>query len=86
MRIKMTDEEFSYVKLGELYVKNFKLTTVMTNEGCWRVRREVAMTNDIKEAIPIEKTEAQGIVKLLDKNAVLIEFGKLEGNSEKYDS
>lgn len=68
----MSEEEFVYVKLGDMYVKDFKLATVMANKGYWRVKREVAMTNDIKEAIPIEKTEAQGIMKLLDKSATLI--------------
>lgn len=69
-------EEFKYVKLGDLYVKEFKLATVMIDGGRWKVRREVTMTNEIKEAIPIEKVEAQGIMKLLDKSAVLIDFGE----------
>lgn len=68
----MTEEEFVYVKLGDLFVKDFKLATVMADKGYWKVKREVTMTNDVKEAIPIEKTEAQGIMKLLDKSAILI--------------
>lgn len=70
----MNSEEFKYVKLGDLYVKDFKLATVMADKGYWKVKREVSMTNDIKEAIPIEKTEAQGIMRLLDKSAVLIDL------------
>lgn len=81
----MNREEFTYIKLGELYVKDFKIATVMGKEGCWRVRREVTMINDIEAAIPIEKTEAQGIMQLLDKSAVLIAFGKLEGEDERRD-
>lgn len=70
----MNEEEFKYVKLGDLYVKEFKLATVMCDKGYWKVKREVSMTNDIKEAIPIEKAEAQGIMKLLDKCAVLVDL------------
>lgn len=70
----MNKEKFRYVKLGDLYVKDFKLATVMADKGYWRVRREVSMVNDIQEAIPIEKEEAQGIMKLLDKNAILVEL------------
>lgn len=70
----MDKENFKYVKLGDLYVKDFKLATVMAHEGLWTVRREITMTNDIKEAIPIEIVEAQGIIKLLDKSAILIDF------------
>ena len=66
-------EEYGYVKLGDLYVKDFKLATMKVDKGYWKVRREVSMTNDINEAIPIEKSEAQGIMKLLDKSAILIE-------------
>ena len=72
----MSKEEFRYVKLGDLYVKDFKLATVMADEGYWKVKREVSMTNDIKEAIPIEKDEAIGIMKLLDRSATLIEMGE----------
>ena len=71
----MNKEEFRYIKLGDLYVKDFKVSTVMADKGYWRVKREISMTNDIKEAIPIEISEAQGIMKLLDKNAVLTELG-----------
>lgn len=69
----MNKEEFRYVKLGDLYVKEFKMATVMVDEGYWKVRREISLTNDLKSAIPIEKTEAQGLMKLLGSNTILIE-------------
>lgn len=78
----MNKEEFKYVKLGDLYVKEFKLATVMCDKGYWKVKREVSMTNDIKEAIPIEKIEAEGIMKLLDKSAVLIDFKDSDNKDE----
>lgn len=70
----MSKEEFRYVKLGDLYVKDFKMATMMVDEGYWKVRREISLTNDLKLAIPIEKSEAQGIMKLLDSNAILVEM------------
>lgn len=70
----MSKEEFRYVKLGDLYVKDFKLATIMVDEGYWKVRREIFLTNDLNSAIPIEKSEAQGIMKLLDSNAILVEI------------
>lgn len=64
--------EFKKVKLGDMYVKDFKIVTVKDSDNFWRVRREVTLTNDEKDAIPIIKEEAQGIAKLLDKSAILV--------------
>lgn len=65
------EEEFYRVKLGDMYVKDFKINAVKDNENHWRVRREVTLINNEEEGIPILKEEAQGIMKLLDKSAVL---------------
>lgn len=67
----MDKEEFARVRLGELYVKDFKIATVKSEDNYWRVKREVTLTNSKEESIPILKEEAQGIMKLLDKCAVL---------------
>lgn len=68
----MNKEEFYKVKIGDMYVKDFKLVTIKDDDNCWRVRREVTLTNNEKDAIPIIKEEAQTIAKLLDKSAVLV--------------
>ena len=64
--------EFKKVKLGDMYVKDFKIVTVKDSDNFWRVRREVTLTNDEKDAIPIIKEEAQVIAKMLDKSAILV--------------
>ena len=64
--------EFKKVKLGEMYVKDFKIATVKDEDNFWRVRREVTLTNDEKDAIPIIKEEAQTIAKMLNKSAILV--------------
>lgn len=64
-------EEFARVKLGDMYVKDFKIITVKDSDNYWRVKREVSLINSKEDSIPILKEEAQGIMKLLDKNATL---------------
>ena len=64
--------EFKKVKLGDMYVKDFKIVTVKDSDNFWRVRREVTLTNNEKDAIPIIKEEAQVIAKLFDKSAILV--------------
>ena len=64
--------EFKRVKLGDMYVKDFKIATVKDGDNFWRVRREVTLTNDEKDARPIIKEEAQTIAKMLDKSAILV--------------
>ena len=54
-----------------MYVKDFKINVVKTKENCWTVKREVTLTNCKDEGIPIIKNEAQAIMGLLDKSAVL---------------
>ena len=65
------NEEFARVKLGDMYVKDFKIITVKDNDNYWRVKREISLINSKEDGIPILKEEAQGIMKLLDKSAVL---------------
>ncbi len=65
------DGDYYKVKLGAMYVKDFKIATVKDSDNFWRVKREVTLTNEKNDAIPIIKEEAQGIMKLLDKSAVL---------------
>lgn len=65
------EEEFYRVKLGDMYVKDFKMNVIKDGENHWRVRREVTLINSEEEGIPILKEEAQGIMKLLDKSAIL---------------
>lgn len=72
-------EEYRYIRVGDMYVKDFKVATVKTDVGYWRVRKEISLINDKSEAIPIEKEEAQGLMKLLDRTAVLVDLG---GNDE----
>lgn len=67
----MNKEEFARVKLGDMYVKDFKITTVKDSDNFWRVKREISLINNKEDGIPILKEEAQGIMKLLDKSAVL---------------
>lgn len=68
----MNDGQFVYIKIGDLYVKEFKLTTNMVDQGYWKVRKEVFLTNDIREVIPIDSNDARELMTFLDKNAVLI--------------
>lgn len=72
-------EEYRYIRVGDMYVKDFKVATIKTDVGYWRVRKEISLINDKSEAIPIEKEEAQGLMKLLDRTAVLVDLG---GNDE----
>lgn len=65
------NEEFARVKLGDMYVTDFKIMTVKDNNNYWRVKREISLINSKEDSIPILKEEAQGIMKLLDKSAVL---------------
>ena len=65
------NEEYSRVKLGDMYVKGFKIDTVKDGENRWSVKREVTLINNKEDGIPIIKEEAQGIMKLLDKRAIL---------------
>jgi hypothetical protein len=65
------NEEFARVKLGDMYVKDFKIITVKDNNNYWRVKREISLINSKEDGIPILKEESQGIMKLLDKSAVL---------------
>lgn len=67
----MSKEEYVRVKLGDMYVKDFKINTVKDGENRWSVRREVSLINNEEDGIPIIKEEAQVIMKLLDKSAVL---------------
>lgn len=68
------NEEFARVKLGDMYVKDFKIITVKDNDNYWRVKREISLINSKDDGIPILKEEAQGIMKLLDKSAILEEL------------
>lgn len=67
-------EEFYRIKLGEMYVKDFKIIVVKDDTNHWRVKREVTLINNEEEGIPILKEEAQGIMTLLDKSATLSRF------------
>ena len=64
-------EEFSKVRIGDLYVKSFNISAVKGVDECWRVKREITLINNKDEGIPILKEEAQGILKLLDRSGVL---------------
>lgn len=68
-------EEYARVKLGDMYVKDFKINTVKDGENRWSVKREVTLINNKEDGIPIIKEEAQGIMKLLDKSAILETLG-----------
>lgn len=65
------NEEFVRIKIGDMYVKDFKINTFKDGGNNWRVRREVTLINNVNEGIPIIKEEAQGIMKLLDKSVIL---------------
>ena len=69
------NEEFARVKLGDMYVKDFKIATVKDGDNFWRVKREISLINSKEDGIPILKEEAQGIMKLLDKSAILEVLG-----------
>lgn len=70
----MDKEEFYRVKIGDMYVKDFKINTVKDGDNYWRVKREVTLINNKEDGIPILKEEAQGLMGLLDKSAVLDPF------------
>lgn len=65
------NEEFVRIKIGDMYVKDFKINTFKDVGNNWRVRREITLINNVNEGIPIIKEEAQGIMKLLDKSVIL---------------
>ena len=65
------EEEYYRVKLGDMYVKDFKMNAVNDSKNHWKVKRELTLTNSEEEGIPILKEDAQGLMKLLDKSAVL---------------
>jgi len=65
------DEEFVRIKIGDMYVKDFKINTFKDVGNNWRVRREVTLINNVNEGIPIIKEEAQAIMKLLDRGVIL---------------
>ena len=69
--------DFVKIKLGDMYVKDFKLATIKDGDNFWRVRREITLVNCKEEAIPIIKEEAQGIAALLDKSATLMRLDVL---------
>lgn len=71
----MNEEEFVRVKLGDMYVKDFKINAVKDGDNYWRVKREVTLINNREDGIPIIKEEAQGIMKLLDRSAILEVLG-----------
>ena len=48
---------------------------VKDGDNYWRVKREVTLINNREDGIPIIKEEAQGIMKLLDRSAILEVLG-----------
>ena len=70
----MDKEEFYRVKIGNMYVKDFKLNAVKDSDNHWRVVKEIILINNKEDGIPILKEEAQGLMGLLDKSAVLDPF------------
>ena len=70
-------EEFAKVKLGDMYVKDFKIIVIKDGDDYWRVRKEISLINSKEDGIPIIKEEAQGIMKLLDKNAILVDLERV---------
>lgn len=68
------NEEFYRVKLGDMYVKDFKMITIKDSENHWRVRKEMTLTNFVEDGIPIIKEEAQGLMMLLNKSAIIEKF------------
>ena len=67
-------EEYDRVKLGDMYIKDFKMITIKNGNNCWSVKRKITLTNTKEEGIPILKEEAQGLAGLLDKSAILEPF------------
>lgn len=75
----MDKEEFYRVKIGDMYIKDFKLNAVKDSNNHWRVDKLITLTNNKGDGIPILKEEAQSLMVLLDKSAVLDSFKEKEG-------
>lgn len=72
----MDKEVFTRVRIGEMYVKDFKIQAVKGEDLRWRVVREISLINDKLQGIPIIKEEAQALMGMLDKSAVLEEVSE----------
>ena len=72
------EEEFYRVKIGDMYVKDFKMATIKDDDNHWRVRKEISLSNFINDGIPIIEEEAQGLMKLLDKSATIVKFKEIK--------
>ena len=74
----MDKEEFYVVKIGDMYIKSFKLSTMVNSDDQWKVIREIILINTKKDCMPILKEEAQFLMGLLDgKSAVLEPFEQM---------
>ena len=68
------EEEYYRIKIGDMYVKYFKMATVIQDDNRWQVKSELTLTNIKEEGIPILEKDAENLGKLLDEAATLEPF------------
>ena len=74
------NEEFTRVRLGDMYLKEFKIACVEDGHNCWRIKKEITFTNDKEAGIIIIDEEAKAISNFLNNQVVLEYF---EGSDKK---
>lgn len=61
------------VRIKDMYVKNFTITSVQTKSYTWTLKTEVQWTNMDMDAMPVEKDVGQLLMSYFGSSCVLEE-------------